>query len=130
MEMFSSLVEHAGPGIDGIHTFLDLLRDDLISGTSQQGCLLVNSSTELDGTTPSFKDFAGEYRNALRERLRVLVSKTDPDIEFSEDLIQQRTELLLTFMLGIGVAVKAGGDETEIRRAIDAVHTTVQTWQA
>jgi AcrR family transcriptional regulator len=129
VEMFSSRIKHAGPGVDGIHTFLDLLREDLISGASQQGCLLINSSTELDGTTPSFNDFAAEYRSALRQRLRVLSSKTDADGGPSEVLIQQRTELLLTFMLGIGVTVKAGGDETEIRRAIDAMHTTVQTWQ-
>ena len=47
MDMMSALVEQAGPGIDGIHAFLEMLRRDLVSGTGQWGCLLVNSSSEL-----------------------------------------------------------------------------------
>jgi hypothetical protein len=44
------LVEHVGLGAEGFHTFLFLMRDDVVSGTSQNGCLLVAASTELHAT--------------------------------------------------------------------------------
>jgi AcrR family transcriptional regulator len=49
MEMFAALVEAAGPGVDGIDTFLSMIREDVVSGTSRHGCLLVATSTELGG---------------------------------------------------------------------------------
>ena len=129
MEMFSALVALAGPGIDGIQAFLELLRGDLVSGTSQNGCLLVNTSSELSGSAPGFEDFGVEYRNELRERLRVLVSEAEPENGCDENLTDQRTDLMVTFMFGLTVTTRGGADETEIGRAIDAMHATVDTWR-
>jgi AcrR family transcriptional regulator len=129
MEMFSSLVALAGPGIDGIHAFLELLRGDLVSGTSQQGCLLVNTSSELSGSAPGYEDFGVEYRNELRKRLRVLVSEAEPANERDEHLTDQRTDLMATFLFGLTVTTRGGAGETEIGRAIDAMHATVDTWR-
>jgi AcrR family transcriptional regulator len=125
MDMFTALIERSGPGVDGIHTFLSLMRDDVISGTSQNGCLLVASSTELHGTTPGFEGFGEIYRAALRERIRVLVAK----VPASEPVIEQRTELFVIWFLGLDVAVRGAADETEIDRIINAMHTTIDTWR-
>ena len=124
MEMLAALIEHAGPGVAGIHTFLSLMRDDAVSGTSRHGCLLVASSTELGGTTPGFDDFGPAYRAALRNQFRVLVAKADG----ADALIDQRTELLVTWFLGLDVAVRGAADEAEIDRIVDAMHATVDAW--
>ena len=124
MEMFATLIEHAGPGVAGIHAFLALMRDDIVSGTSQHGCLLVASSTELRGSTPGFDDFGPAYRAALRDHLRVLVAQAGG----TEELIDQRTEVLVTWFLGLDVAVRGAADEAEIDRIIDAMHATIDTW--
>ena len=101
------------------------MRDDVISGSSQNGCLLVASSTELHGTTPGFEDFGETYRTALRQRIRVLVAKAPAD----EALIEQRTELFVTWFLGLDVAVRGAASEAEIDRIIDAMRTTIETWR-
>ncbi|MDJ0767707.1 MAG: TetR/AcrR family transcriptional regulator [Ilumatobacter sp.] len=124
IEMFGQLVDGVGPGIEGIHTFLSLLRDDVVSGTSRHGCLLVASSTELGGTTPGFEDFGPAYRDAVRRFTRRLVERAGG----SEELIAQRTELLVTWMLGLDVTTRGAGDEAEIDRIVDAMHATVDTW--
>ena len=126
MDMFAALVEYAGPGVDGIHTFLSLVRDDVVSGTSKHGCLLVASSTELGGTTPGFEDFGSVSRAALRDRMRVLVGEAGG----SRELVEQRAELFVTWFMGLDVAVRGGGDEEEVDRIIDAMHATVETWRA
>lgn len=124
MEMFGQLVDSVGPGIEGIHSFLSLLRDDVVSGTSQNGCLLVASSTELCGTAPGFEDFGPAYRDSVRSFTRRLVERAGG----SDELIAQRTELLVTWMLGLDVTTRGAGNEEEIDRIIDAMHATVDTW--
>lgn len=128
MEMISQLIDVAGPGIEGIHTFLELMEQDVISGSSQNGCLLVNSSAELCGTTPGFEHFGREYRNALRRQLRTLITKAGPEAGNTDSLTDQRTELFLNFLFGLNLSTRAGADETEIKQVVNAMQATVDTW--
>ena len=130
MDTLSALIELAGPGIEGIHVFLELLRTDLVSGASQQGCLLVNSSTELSGTAPGFEHFGVEFRREFREQLRELIRQAEPEGAADETRIDQRTDLFVTYMFGLNVITRGEADETEIGRAIDAMHAAVDSWQA
>ncbi|MFW2387457.1 MAG: TetR/AcrR family transcriptional regulator [Polyangiales bacterium] len=129
MDMMSALVEQAGPGIDGIHAFLEMLRGDLVSGTGQWGCLLVNSSSELSGTAPGFEGFGATFRKALRERLRALIRQAESEGAASDRVTEQRTDLFMTFMLGLNLTVRGGADEDEIGRVIDAMQATIDTWR-
>ena len=129
MDMLSALLELAGPGIDGIHAFLELIRSDVVSGSTQDGCLLVNSSTELCGTTPGYEEFGVEYRTEMRERVSVLIGQAETDDRRDPAVTDQRTDLFVTFMLGLNVIVRSGATEAEIGRSIDAMHVTVDTWQ-
>ena len=129
MDVMSALVEQAGPGIDGIHAFLELLRSDLVSDCSHHGCLLVNSSSELSGTAPGFEDFGVEFRKALRERLRALIRQAEPEGTANASVTDQRTDLFMTFMLGLNLTVRGGADKNEIGRVIDAMQATVDTWR-
>ena len=129
MDMMSALVDRAGPGVDGIHAFLDFLRTDLVSDSSQHGCLLVNTSSELCGSAPGFEGFGVEFRKALRERLRALIRQAEPDGTAGERVTDQRTDLFMTFMLGLNLTVRGGADKDEIGRVIDAMHATVDTWR-
>ena len=128
MDGLSALIEEAGPGIDGIHAFLELIRGNILSG-DRQGCLLANSSSELHGTAPGFENFGVGYRAALRERIRVLIAQAEPEGAADSQLTDQRTDLFVTFMAGLNVTVRGGADEAEIARTIDAMHATVETWR-
>ena len=129
MDAMSALVDRAGPGVDGIHAFLELLRSDLVSDRSQHGCLLVNTSSELCGTAPGFEDFGVEFRKALRERLRALICQAEPEGTAGKRITDQRTDLFMTFMLGLNLTVRGGADKNEIGRVIDAMQATVDTWR-
>jgi AcrR family transcriptional regulator len=129
MDALSALIEEAGPGIEGIHGFLELVRGNIVSGGNRQGCLLVNSASELHGSAPGFENFGAEYRAALRERVRKLIQQAEPEGEPNSVLTDQRTDLFVTFMAGLNVTVRGGADEHEIGRTIDAMHATVDTWR-
>jgi AcrR family transcriptional regulator len=124
MNMFATLIDRTGPGLGGIHAFLSLMRDDVLSGTSQDGCLLVESSAELHGTTPGFTNFGTTYRAEVRELMRVLVVKAGG----TNQQIEVRRQLLTTWFLGLDLAVRGGADQDEIDNSINAMHTTIDTW--
>jgi AcrR family transcriptional regulator len=129
MDALAALVKEAGPGIEGIHAFLELIRSNIVSGGNRQGCLLVNSASELHGTAPGFENFGAEYRAALRERIRELIQQAEPEDAPDAALTDQRTDLFVTFMAGLNVTVRGGADEHEIGRTISAMHATVDTWR-
>ena len=130
MDAMAALVEEAGPGIEGIHAFLELIRGNIIAGGHREGCLLVNSASELHGSAPGFENFGAEYRAALRKRIRKLIQQAEPEGAPNRVLTDQRTELFVTFMAGLNVTVRGGADEDEIGRTIDAMHATVDTWRS
>ena len=130
MAMFSSVIEMAGDGFDAIHNFLDMMLDDLVSGPGQHGCLLVNTSVELSGSTPGFENFAVTYRAAIRDVLRELVARAEPAGCIDDRLTDLRTDLLQTFMLGMISATRSGADETELRRLMASMYATVDTWRS
>ena len=130
MAMFSMLVDSVGPGADGIHQFLDLLRDDVVSGTSQNGCLLVISSIELEGTAPGFDDFGVVYRNTLREIMGRLVGR----IEADPDVLSLRTDLFVTWAMGLDVVARGSGSDpeqavAEVDAVIDSMRSVVDLWR-
>jgi TetR/AcrR family transcriptional repressor of nem operon len=125
MELFGLLVASAGPGVDGIHEFLTLMRDDVVSGTSQNGCLLVATSTELHGSTPSFENFGPKYRDAVRDLLRPVAARAGG----SDQIVDQRTNLLTTWFLGLDISTRGAATTEEIDDAIDAMRATVDTWR-
>lgn len=122
------LIDQAGPGVVGIHRFLDMFETDAISGTGQDGCLMVMAANELRGSLPSYADFAGDNRRALRELLGPLVATTLPDETTDPDLVDQRTDLLSMCILGMQVTIRSDADPAEIHRYFRAMHATVDTW--
>lgn len=124
---FAELIEQAGPGISGIHTFLDLFEADAINGTGKDGCLMVMASNELRGTTPGYEDFAADYRAALTEQIGKLVERAHPGDPGAE-VIATRTDLLATFLLGINVTIRSGASATELHRYINAMRATIDAW--
>ncbi len=128
LSMLSQLIEQSSPGTDGVHEFLDGFAAAALADPGRNGCLLVVASNELSGTMPGYEDFAGAYRSALRERLSVLLTRSVANNEHDAALVEQRSELLATFLAGFQVAVRAGASDDEIHRIVDSMHTIIDTW--
>lgn len=128
MRAVDELIERAEPGIEGIHATLELLLDSLTSDTSQTGCLLINSSSELCGTVPGFEHFGLKYRDSLRQRIRVLITHVGLERTANDETVDQRTDLFVNFVIGLNVTARSGADASELRRVVDAMHATVETW--
>ncbi|MAP64691.1 MAG: TetR family transcriptional regulator [Microbacterium sp.] len=131
MDMFATMVEASGPGIAGVHRFLDLFEADAVSARGRDGCLMVMASSELRGALHDH-DFSSDYRAQMRERLSVLVARAhqDPprDPDERDDLVRTRTDLLTTYLLGMNVIMRSGAPSAEIHAHLRALHATVDSW--
>ncbi len=125
--MFAALIEQAGPGVEGVHRFVELFEVDAISERGRDGCLMVMASNELRGTLPGY-DFSKSYRRQMREQIRTLIVRALPEGEADSAIAQARTDLLTTFLLGLQVIMRSGADADEIHQYLNAMHITVDTW--
>lgn len=123
--MFALLIEQAGPGIKGVHAFLDLFEADAVSERGRDGCLMVMASNELRGTLPGY-DFSADYRRQMSGQIGTLIARAIPD--GGAEIIQARTDLLTTYLLGLQVILRSGADVEEIHQYINAMHVTADTW--
>jgi AcrR family transcriptional regulator len=129
MTGFRSVIASAGPGIDGIHAFLEFLREQMLAEVGQQGCLLVNTSIELSGSAPGFENFAHEYRVAMRDAIVGLMAQARPFDTIDDPITQQRADVFLMFMFGLTTCSRGGADDAEVGRIVEAMHATVDTWR-
>lgn len=125
-EVLTGIIDTCRPGVDGIHDFLDKFEADALSDEAQKGCLFVNSSTELRGTTPGFENFADENRQDMRLMFRTLVDRIPAT---SNDVVDERADLLHTLLLGFRVTARSSTGPDEIRRTMRAIHTAVDAWR-
>lgn len=127
MAMFAALIAEAGPGVDGIHRFLDLFETDAVSERGRDGCLMVMASNELRGALPGY-DFSSDYRRQMREQIHLLVAQGLPDA--APETVAARTDLLTTYLLGLHVVMRSGAGAEEIHTYLRAMHATVDDWRA
>lgn len=125
MAMFADMVEQAGPGIQGIHSFLDQFEADAVSERGRDGCLMVMASNELRGILSGY-DFSTDYRQQMGEQIENLIRQGLPEAE--DALVQARTDMLMTSLLGVQVIMRSGADADEICRHLHAVHLVVDSW--
>lgn len=125
--MFAALIARAGPGIDGVHRFLEMFEADAISERGRDGCLMVMASNELRGTLPGY-DFSTDYRRQMREQIRTLIGHALPVGEADSEITQARADLLTTFLLGLQVIMRSGAGADEIHQYLNAMHVTVDAW--
>lgn len=127
MTMFSELITTSGPGIAGVHRFLDAFEADAISERGRDGCLMVMASNELRGSLPGY-EFSTDYRRQMRDQIGALVDQAMPDARTLPQIAEARTDLLTTYLLGLQVIMRSGADSAEIRRNLQAMHLTVDGW--
>ncbi|MGA7396340.1 MAG: TetR/AcrR family transcriptional regulator [Solirubrobacterales bacterium] len=125
--MFAAMIDQAGPGIEGLHRFLEMFESDAISERGRDGCLMVMASNELRGTLPGY-DFSTDYRRQMRGQIRNLISRALPESEEDSEIVEARTDLFTTYLLGLQVIMRSGAAADEIHQYLKAMHLTVDAW--
>ena len=124
MDQLTAMSQAVEGGVEALHTFLDGINE-----YGRQGCLAVNTSAELGSADDEMVRFSQAYRDRMRSALLTMMTIATVKGALNNDLIEARADLLLTFLLGLSVAVRGGARDAEIQRLIDAAHATVESWR-
>ncbi|WP_435200827.1 TetR/AcrR family transcriptional regulator [Janibacter sp. GS2] len=127
MTMFAALIDEAGPGVRGLHRFMEMFEADAVSERGRDGCLMVMASNELRGTLPGY-DFSTDYRRQMREQIHALIAQALPHEAVDSEIVRARTDLVTTYLLGLQVIMRSGADAAEIHQYLNAMHVTVDAW--
>ena len=125
MEMLATIIAEAGDGVAALHGFLDMVRAETQTKQGRNGCLAVNTSAEL-GTSASW--MSERYRRQLCEQLEAVIRRAADAGELDPTQVDNHTSMLMTFMLGLSVAVRSGADPDAVAQMVGAAHATVDSW--
>ncbi len=124
MEALGHLASQGGgDGVQPMHGFLAAIGE-----FGRNGCLAVNTSTELGVADAEVVKLAQDYRDRTRAAVHNIVSAVTLSAGLSGDLVESRSDMLLAFLLGFSVAVRGGASDSEMDRYIQAAHRTVESW--
>ena len=129
MRRLEALAADAGDGIGALHAFLEVVQAEMDSEIGRNGCLAVNTSTEMGSDDAEYVAFAERYRTRMAEAVRSLVERGAASGDLDPTQVEHHTDVLTMFMLGMSVTVRSGAAHDEIVRLIDAAHATIDSWR-
>ncbi|MEM9466845.1 MAG: helix-turn-helix domain-containing protein [Actinomycetota bacterium] len=117
-------------GLDGIvgwfAAIADLRRDR--PERALMGCLVVNSLVELGDSDPAVNELGEQYRTRLRAAFAGALADATAHGDIDGD-IERRAEVALLLLYGIFVTIRSGTDEADVRAAVDAAVSVVDSWR-
>jgi len=123
------LIEGSG-GIDDLEMFIGFMEQEATSETGRQGCLAVNTSTELGLRDDDVAELANRFRSEIRTALRAVLDRAEAAGEIEARTAEAKTEILLAFMLSMAVIVRSGAGADEIAGQFAGVRALLVDWQA
>jgi hypothetical protein len=123
------LIEGSG-GIDDLEMFIGFMEQEATSETGRQGCLAVNTSTELGLRDDDVAELANRFRSEIRTALRAVLDRAEAAGEIEAGTAEAKTEILLAFMLSMAVIVRSGAGADEIAGQFAGVRALLVDWQA
>lgn len=116
-------------GLDDLHRALDLQRAECESPWGGQGCLAVNTMTELGRRGESINGCGVDFRRALTELLRMPLERAVAAGEMAEADVPLAAALLLSLTLGVGVLMRGSPTVGELGAHFEAAHAAVESWR-
>lgn len=122
-----SLLQPLRQTSDGLGALETFFRDlGAMMAADSRGCLMVNLMADEAPTNPSVAARAKGHRDRVRAALRVAVNRACPTA--GNDVVRQRTDLLLATTLGMNIAARAGASPTELGRIVAGIEAEIRSW--
>ncbi|MCP5025017.1 MAG: TetR/AcrR family transcriptional regulator [Actinomycetia bacterium] len=129
----SAMVGHVltnGPaGLEDIEQFLELMESEMASDGGSRGCLAVNTSTELGYRDDGARATASHFRTQMRDAFGAALLRAEARGEIAPGASATYREILVTWMLGMGVLVRGGADLAEVHGQFEAARDLINTWR-
>lgn len=116
-------------GLDDLHHALELQQAESESEWGQQGCLAVNTMTELGPRAGDAGALLAEFRRGLADAIRLPIDRAVALGEMRAADVDVAVALLVSLTLGIGVLMRGEASREEFAAHFDAAHALVDSWR-
>ncbi len=128
-EMLHSMLRDGSAGLDDIEAFLVFAREQIDGEMGANGCLAVNTSTELGGREPAVDKMSVEYRDEIRTSFRAALDRAAAAGEIDRERAPTYAEVLIAFVLSMSVFARGAATTDEIDAQFAAIRSTVDSWR-
>lgn len=116
-------------GLDDIMTFLDMVEIEMTSPAGSRGCMAINTSTELGHCDDAVAQMGSHFRGEMRSSIGATLDRATARGEIEATGVGHRTEMLVAFMLSLGVVARSGAPTSELEGMLAAVRALVESWR-
>lgn len=116
-------------GLDDIMTFLDMVELEMTSDLGSRGCLAINTSTELGHSDDAVVEMGSRFRGEMRSSIGAALGRAAALGEIDPDATTHRTEMLVAFMMSLGVVARSGAARAELEGQLAAMRALVESWR-
>jgi len=117
-------------GLADLHAFLERFAIQLEGPAGPDGCLMVNTMTELAGTDDAVVAQVDAYLERARLALGAALERAAERGEIPHAGHQARADALLALVLGINATARSGVPRRQVRAMLDAAHAQLDDWRA
>jgi TetR/AcrR family transcriptional repressor of nem operon len=122
------LAEGTG-GLDDLHRALELQQAETESEWGSQGCLAINTMTELGLRAGNASALLADFRRGLADAIRLPIERAVAIGEMRADQVANAVALLVSLTLGIGVLMRGAASREELAAHFEAAHAMVDSWR-
>ncbi len=115
-------LETAEDGLAAVMRFFDDLAD-WVTHDGHRGCMIINLMAEDAGADEEITDRTRAYRARVKQALGDALTRA------GVDQADARSDLLYGMVLGLNIAARGGGFESEITRLVDSVRVIIDSWR-
>lgn len=117
-------------GLDDLLGALEAIRIEITSEQGANGCLAVNTSTELGLRNDQVRDLSERYRSSMRDGFRQPLQRAAELGEVPAELVDTYVDMVQAFMVSLVVTARSAAPAAELHRQIDSMRTLIETWRS
>ena len=129
LAMVSQVLTNGVAGLDDIEQFLELMETESAGDDGSRGCLAVNTSTELGYRDDGAKEASSRFRSQMRDAFGATFERAEARAEIAAGTSGVYRDILVTWMLGMGVLVRGGAGRSEVHNQFEAARALIDTWR-
>lgn len=121
-------LESGAQGLDDLLAFFEALAGMFSSPRGATGCLMVNSMVEFGGADAAVAQHQTRHLTRLRGAITATLQRAVALGEIRAEAVETKRNLVLSLLLGITVAARAGLTGREINTMAGAARSQIREW--
>ncbi len=123
-------LEQGKLGLADLLAFFDSVARMFTGQKKETGCLMVNSMVEFGGADEAVAKHHAKHLDRLRGAIGAALKRAASLGEIPREGVETKRDLVLSLVLGVTVAARAGLRQANVAAMVESVRTQICAWSA